>query len=40
MHKVVERDVLELIIPGGIKKWVFLCELRQDFLEVVAVYET
>ena len=32
MHRVVEWEVLEFIIPGGTKKWILLCESRQEFL--------
>ena len=39
MHKVVERDAREFIRPGGTKKCIVKCELRQDFIEVVLIYK-
>ena len=40
MLRVVEQEVLEFIIPVGMKKWIILRELIQDFLEVYLIYET
>ena len=31
---------LEFIRPGGTKRWIILCDLRQDFLEFVVMYKT
>ena len=39
MHRVVKRGVLEFIRPGGTNKWILLCESRQDFPELVVMYE-
>ena len=39
-HTVVKRDILELIITVGTKKWTYLCELLHDFLEVVGMCKT
>ena len=40
MHRVVERGVLEFIIPGLTKKWIILRELYQDFLDFFVLYRT
>ena len=40
MHRLVEREVLEFIIPGGTKKWIILRELCQEFLEFFVVHKT
>ena len=40
MHRVVEREVLEFIIPGGTKGWILLCGSRQDSLEFLVMYNT
>ena len=40
MHRVIERDVLDFIRPGGNKKWILLCESRKDFIEVFVMYKT
>ena len=40
MFRVVEREVLDFIEPGGMKKWILLCESQQDFTECVVMYET
>ena len=33
-------EVLDLIIPGGMKKWIILSESRQDFLEFFVMQNT
>ena len=38
--RVVERGVLEFIIPGGMNKWIILRDSRQDFLGFFVMYET
>ena len=40
MHRLVERELLEFIIPGGTKKWIILLESCQDFLDFVVMYKT
>ena len=40
MHKLVEREVLEFLRPGGTKKWVILRDLRQGFLEFFVIQKT
>ena len=40
MYRVVEREVLDFIIPGGTKNWIPLNEFRQDFLNFFVVYKT
>ena len=37
MHRVIEWDALEFIRPGGMNKWILMCELRQEFLEFVVM---
>ena len=40
MHSFVERDILELIRPGGTKKFILLWDSRPILLEFVMLYET
>ena len=40
MNRVIEQDILEFIRPGGKKNWILLCESRQEFIQVVVIYET
>ena len=40
MCRVVEQEVLEFIIPGGTKKWIVFCMLRQEFLEFFVMHKT
>ena len=39
MHRVVERELLEFIIPGRTNNWILLIESCQDFLDFVVMYE-
>ena len=36
---VIKQEILEFIRPGGMKKWILLCELHQEFLEFVVMYD-
>ena len=40
MSSVVEREVIEFIIPCGTKKWIILGELHQEFLEFFVMKKT
>ena len=40
MHRVVRREVLEFIRPGGIKRWIILDESCQEFLEFLVMHKT
>ena len=40
MHRVAEREEIDLITPVGTKKWILFRELRQDFLEIFVMQKT
>ena len=40
MRMVSKREVLEFIIPGGMKKLIILRELRQDFIGFLVMHKT
>ena len=40
IHRVAEREEIDLITPVGTKKWILFRELRQDFLEIFVMQKT
>ena len=40
LNRVVRREVLEFIRPGGMNKWIILGESCQDFLEFFVMHKT
>ena len=40
LHRVVEWEVLEFILPSGIENWILFHELPQDFLELFVMHKT
>ena len=38
--RVVEREFIDLIIPGGTKKWIILRESCQEFLYFFVIHKT
>ena len=40
MYRVVERELLEFIIPGGTKKWIILRESWKYFMDCFVMYNT
>ena len=39
MCRIVKGEILEFIINSGTKRWILVCELRQDFIEFLVMYK-
>ena len=40
IHRVVEQELIQFIIPSGTKMWILLHDLCQHLLKLVVMYKT